>query len=143
MNKKKAPDDTRMRDLEADLMSEIATEGAGEEVATGRRHVKENSRFQQQATQDMRHLFYQQGYRRRHPERVLGQYLGVTKTTTNAGSLWEKSLIHETKKSEMPHEFKVTDETDGMANQLGVVNTALDNYKASKNKFKRMHLVGV
>lgn len=65
------------------------------------------------------------------------------KTTSSASSLWEKALLYETKRVDMPKDFRPQGDSDGMVNQMGVVSTALDNYKASKNKFQRMHLVGV
>jgi len=90
-----------------------------------------------------RALEIQQGFRRRHPSNVLNRYDGVMKTTSNASSLWEESLIHETKRVELPKDFRPKGDTEGMTNQMGIVNVALDNYKASKNKLQRMYLVGV
>ena len=113
------------------------------ELETGRRHINEGTKFQQEANKDNRTLRIQQGLRRRHPDRVLNQYDGIMKTTSSASSMWEKALLHETKRVEMPKDFRPRDDTEGMTNQMGVVTTALDNYKASKNKLQRMHLIGV
>jgi len=85
----------------------------------------------------------QQGWRRRHPTRVLNQFKGVMSTTSSAGSKWEEALVHNTTKVELPKEFQPKDGMDGMTNQLGVVTAAFENYKASKNKLQRLHLVGV
>ena len=84
-----------------------------------------------------------QGWRRRHPTRVLNQFKGVTETTSSASSRWEEALVHGTKRVELPQEFRPHDDMDGMTNQLGLVTAALENYKASKNKLTRLHLVGV
>ena len=84
-----------------------------------------------------------QGWRRRHPTRVLNQFAGVTNTTSSASSRWEEALIHGTKRVELPEEFRPHDDMEGMSNQLGLVTAAQDNYKASKNKLQRLHLVGV
>ena len=113
------------------------------ERETGRRHINEDTKFQQQANKNNRTLKIQQGLRQRHPDRVLNQYDGIMNTTSSASSLWEQALLYETKKVEFPKEFRPRDDTDGMTNQMGVVTTALDNYKASKNKLGRMHLIGV
>jgi len=84
-----------------------------------------------------------QGWRRRHPTRVLNQFAGATNTTSSASSRWEEALIHGTKRVELPEEFRPQDDMEGMSNQIGLVSAALDNYKASKNKLGRLHLVGV
>lgn len=90
-----------------------------------------------------RALEIKQGWRRRHPQRVLSQFAGITDTTSTASSKWEEAMIHGTKRVELPKEFRPEGDSDGMSNQLGVVTAALDNYKASKQKLKRMYLVGV
>jgi hypothetical protein len=145
MNKKKAKTalngSDRSKTLEADLIGdEMAQKNM---IETGRRHVDEGTKFQQNANRADRILGISQGFRMRHPHRVLGQYDGVQKTTSTAASSYEKALLHETKRTEMPKEFKPKGDGDGMVNQVGVVSTALDNFKASKGKFARMHLVGV
>ena len=65
------------------------------------------------------------------------------KTTSTAASTWEQALLHETKRVDLPKEFRPTGDGDGMVNQVGVVTTALENFKASKGKFSRFHLIGV
>lgn len=133
--------DERRTQLETDLIGEDLTPTA--EIETGRRHVYEKSQFQSNANRLDRRFQQQQGFRRRHPDRVLGQYDGIMKTTGKSASLWEKAMIHETERHEMPQEFRPTDDSEGMTNQVGLVTTALLNYKASKEKFSRMYLVGV
>lgn len=90
-----------------------------------------------------RTLDIKQGWRRRHPERVLNQFTGVNSTTSSASSKWEEALLYGTKRVELPKEFHPDGDLSGMSNQLGVVTAALDNYRASKEKLKRMYLVGV
>ena len=141
MNKKTGGIDDKRAQLEADLIGEEL--GMRQEMETGRRHVNEGTKFQQTANRANRSLAIQQGVRRRHPHRVLNQFDGVMKTTSSAASTWEQAMTHETKRVEMPKEFRPRDDSEGMVNQLGIVSTALDNYKASRGKFQRMHLVGV
>ncbi len=131
----------RRTQLEKDLIGDELS--AKSEVETGRRQVQEPSKFQQAATRDNRMLAISQGFRQRHPNRVLNQFDGVMSTTSAAAMTWEQALIHDTKRVEMPKEFRPSKDTDGMVNQVGVVTTALDNFKASKGKFSRMHLVNV
>lgn len=125
--------DSRTAQLEADLIgNELNDETAdiGKDRVT-RPNVKGRA-FQ-----------IQQGWRRRHPNRVLNQFKGVMDTTSSASSKWEESLIHDTKRVELPQEFQPKEGMDGMTNQLGIVTAAFENYKASKNKLQRLHLVGV
>jgi hypothetical protein len=138
---KKPSVDSRRAGLEADLIGEELE--LKTELETGHRHVNEGSKFQKRINRQNKMLQIQQGFRRRHPNRVLNQYQGIMKTTSSASSLWEKALLYETKRVDMPKDFRPQGDSDGMVNQMGVVSTALDNYKASKNKFERMHLVGV
>jgi hypothetical protein len=134
--------DGRRKALEASLMSETANANIGG-IETGRRIIHENSNFQRKATRDAKALRITQGLRYRHPDRVLHQFKGVTSTSSESASLWEKSLIDQTKRVEMPKEYSVSGDAGGMVNQMGIVSVALDNYKASKNKFSRLHLVNV
>lgn len=90
-----------------------------------------------------RALEIKQGWRRRHPQRVLNQFAGIADTTSSASSKWEEAMIWGTKRVELPEEFRPEGDSDGMSNQLGIVTASLDSYKASKEKLKRMHLVGV
>ena len=113
------------------------------ELETGRRHVNEGTKFQQDANRVNRQLEISQGFRRRHPKRVLNQFDGIMKSTSSAAMSWEQAMTHETKRVDMPKEFQPRDDSDGMVNQMGVVTTALDNYKSSRGKFERMHLIGV
>jgi len=141
MNKKTGGADDKRALLEADLIGDEMVRR--QEMETGRRHVNEDNKFQRTANRSNRSLAIQQGVRRRHPHRVLNQFDGVMKTTSSAALTWEQAMTHETKRVDMPKEFRPRDDSDGMVNQMGVVTTALDNYKASRGKFQRMHLVGV
>lgn len=112
-------------------------------IETGRRHIEEDSRFQKNATRTTNSLRIKQGTRYRHPNQVLNNFKGVTSTSSQSASLWEKSLIDSDKRVGIPKEFQVSGDSDGMVNQMGIVSVALDNYKASKQKFSRLHLVNV
>ena len=133
--------DSRRAELEADLIGDEAMHNS--ELETGRRHVNEGTKFQRDANRKNRHFQIQQGLRRRHPGRVLNQFAGVYKSTSHAKNQWEQALLYETKRVDLPKDFRPKGDTDGMVNQIGLVTTALENYKSSRGKFERMHLVGV
>jgi hypothetical protein len=123
------------------LIGEVLDEQQQRE--TGRRTVKEGTPFQRSADKQNRMFQIRAGFRRRHPTDVLSNYSGVASSTTEASEMWEKSLLHETEKVDMPKEFKPKSEMQGLSNQLGIVTTAEANFKNKKNKLERMHLVGV
>ena len=77
-----------------------------------------------------------QGVRRRHPNRVLHQFQQVALETSNAETSWEKALMHEQTRTTIPEEYKAKD-SDMLVNQMGLVTTALDNFKKSKEKLVR------
>tara|TARA_R110000851_G_scaffold286630_6_gene440485 strand:+ start:3019 stop:3453 length:435 start_codon:yes stop_codon:yes gene_type:complete len=138
---KKPEVDSRRAALEASLLEEDESENRMG-IETGRRHVEENSKFQRKQTRDGRALRIKSGLRRRHPGNSLNRFSGMNATSSQSASLWEKALLHETKRVDMPKEFRVVGDSDGMVNQMGIVSVALDNYKASKQKFSRLHLIG-
>ena len=112
----------------------------GDELETGKSRYYGRRRLQDSTEEHQQAI--QQGMKRRHPNRVLSQYDGIVNTTTEAGDLYTKSLVYETKKTEMPKDFRPKGDSDFMANQMGVVATAFTNYKASKKKLERMFTVG-
>lgn len=126
-----------MRALENDLVKQAYDQtGSSSEVESGRRVV--NSA----ATAPELQSVVRTTHKRRHPKRVLGQYEGVQKTQGEAGNLWTKALLQETKRTDLPQEYRPNSTLDGLSNQLGVVQTAYKNYKNSKNKMDRMFVVG-
>ena len=128
----------RRQALENELVAEVANQA--NEVGIGRDVVKTKP-FSRKHAKANRQFMIQQGKRRRHPRRVLAQFAQIVKETSNAESAWEKALMHEQKRVEVPQEYKVSDE-EMVANQSGLVTTALDNYMRSKGKFERSTLVG-
>ena len=89
-------------------------------------------------------FYVTQGRRMRHPDMVLHNFETVTAGTDDAETTWEKAMMHEQERQSIPKEYQYEGEDKGMvASQLGVVTTALDNYKRSKDKLQRSHLVGL
>ena len=74
--------------------------------------------------------------------KVLSNFSTITNQTSNAESLWEKALMEDQERVEIPTEFKATD-AHMMVNQMGLAKTALDNFTKSKGKFNRQYISGV
>jgi Fe-S cluster assembly scaffold protein SufB len=129
---------SRRKELEDELVGDIIDKK--QEVETGK-YENTHTKYSRQATKSNRIFQIRQGRRRRHPDRVLAQFGQIVKETENASSAWEKALMHEQQRVEVPQEYKAKD--SGMvANQVGLVTTAMDNYIKSKGKFERVAPVG-
>lgn len=129
---------SRKSELEGELTGQIMQQK--QEIETGK---YENMRtgLSRRATSTNRRFQISQGKRRRHPDRVLNQFQTIKDETSNANSAWEKALLHDQQRIEIPQEYRARD--NGMvANQMGLVTTALDNYTKSKHKLERVAPVG-
>jgi hypothetical protein len=128
----------RRTQLEDDLVGQIIDKK--QIVETGK-HENETTVYGKQQREINKIFQIKQGRRRRHPDRVLAQFKQIVDQTENASSAWEKALMHEQQRVEVPQEYKAGD--SGMvANQVGLVTTALDNFMKSKSKFERVAPVG-
>lgn len=129
----------RRTELEKELIGDITDE---QTVAETGRYEHTNDQYTKASHKQNRRFAIQVGVRRRHPEKVLSQYHEINKGTESAQSQWEKALIHEDQRVEVPEEYKIK-QHDMIANQMGLVGIALDNYVKSKGKFSRTQIVGV
>lgn len=127
--------------LEERLMGKIIANQ--DEIDTGTRKVREPSRWQRKATRRTRGLSIKQGTRRRHPNQVLHNFATVSHDTKAVESQWEKALTDETDRQALPTEFEWKPDTALMANQMGLVKTAMSNFAKSKYKLSMQLPVGV
>lgn len=136
MNKRPA---SRRTELENELTGKITDQASL--VETGKDEKKDDA--YSRTVERRNHLFnIQQGHRRRHPQRVLERYNAINDTTESAETTWEKALMHEDNRIDLPEVYKPSDH-EMVANQMGLVSAALDNYAKSKGKFTRSQVVGV
>lgn len=97
--------------------------------------------WQAQALKGKRRMVIRQGFRRRHPYKVLNQFAIVAQGSTNPTEHWEKAMLDDTERTELPEWYKKVN-SEGYANQVGLVQTAFKNYQASKNKLSGGVLIG-
>ena len=116
-----------------------------QDIATGRPQPVESQQLPLKASARAknRHFQIKQGKRRRHPYRTLNQYTALQNTTSNAAQHWEKTMMYENQRAQMPREFKTSGLDGGMTTQMGIATLALENYTKSKEKLMRMYLAGV
>ena len=104
MNKRPAGVTARTQ-LEKELTATI--ENQSQAVETGKVRNTTNKYHRENIDAYLKFAI-KQGKRRRHPDRVLSQYAQIVKETTNADSVWEKALMHEQERVEVPEEYKVS-----------------------------------
>lgn len=114
-----------------------------DEIETGMRKVRENSKWQGYAKKRTTRMGIRQGLRRRNPKSVLHNFAAIQKTTTKAESTWEKSLTDENDRQKLDKEFHWKGDNTLMANQMGIAKAAADNFNRSKFKLERAYIVGV
>ncbi len=114
-----------------------------DEIDTGTRKVREPSAWQMSAQRKTTFLGIRQGKRRRNPANVLNSYKVIADQTTNAQSVWEKSLLEENEKQKLPIEYSTKPDTSLLTNQFGVANTSFNNFTKSKYKLDKLHVRGV
>jgi hypothetical protein len=131
----------RAQILERELMR--STIAGQDEIDTGRRKVREKSKWQLNATERNNGFYIRQGVRRRHPEHVLNNFKAIADTTTASESTWEKALTQENERVMIDPDYKPKADADLMATQLGLVTPALSNFANSKYKLEQTMLVGV
>lgn len=128
-----------MRDaLEKDLIGEIISSQSN--VESGR---DVTPKTQSQQTNEKRTKSFEtlQGVRRRHPGFVLSQFAGIAQTNDTPYSNWEKAMEEENEKSSLSKVY--SSQGDQMAVQLGLVQTANENFKKSKEKLSTFMLSSV
>ncbi len=139
-NKSSGTANARLTQLEQELTGEAAQLN-NSDTHTGQRNVDDP--FDQRVAKDSTMFSMQQGFRRRHPNQVLGRYAGLITTTDNTSTVVEAAMQHEHVRSEIPKEYKPSAISTGLSTQYHVSEIALKNYKQSKHKLSNMHLVGI
>lgn len=117
------------------------TSSASINADAGRDVTTELTPWQKQALGTQTRMVIRQGFRRRHPHRVLNQFTAVVQGSTNPTEQWENAMIEDTERAELPEWYKKTNNA-GYATQIGLVQTALQNFKKSKHKLTSGHLIG-
>ena len=102
--------------LENELMAQEINQ-MQQDVATGQAKPVESQALRRGAQRRNRHFMIKQGKRRRHPYRTLNQYHTLQNTNSDAKQHWEKTMMYENKRAQMPREFKTSGLDAGMTTQ--------------------------
>lgn len=87
-------------------------------------------------------LAIQQGFRRRHPAKLLSNYSSTVFNGPNPRFKWEDAMRRSEHLTQIPEYYKRAGD-DRLANQLGLVETAYKNYKKSQARLSVSTPVGV
>jgi hypothetical protein len=140
MNKKTSGNKSLKEGLEKELMGDILS---AKQNVDGGRDVEGGNRSSKARLRSNRMFAISQGYRRRHPASVLQQYSVVVGSTDSGQSSWEEAMVHENERVEMDPVYTDLNESQQVVTQVGLVQTALRNFRKSKQKLSSLHANGV
>jgi hypothetical protein len=132
----------KTRRLEAELtrndnrLSSHYSVEAGRDIQTGL------TRWQKMALGNQEQFAIRNGFRRRHPNHVLGQFGAAVKTNTAPKEKWMQYMVEEDKRHSLPETTKKA-RNEYAVNQLGLAETAVKNFVESREKLNAITLVGV
>lgn len=140
MNKQDA-NHARVTELEEDLIAGV--DDRENEIDTGRAKVHQNTKEKRTLRNANRRFSIQQGVRRRHPNRVLHDFAVQAGSTSHAETVWEQALAEENERQNIGKIYKVQGDVSLLTTQMGITQTAQNNFRSSQPKLSRQHLVGV
>ncbi len=132
----------KQKALEEELSTKQTKVSSSYSVEAGRDVQTDLTPWQRQALGSQDLFAQKQGFRRRHPSKMLNEYAGVVKTTTNPKMKWEEHIAAENERVQLPETTK-KGRNIYAANQMGLVETALENFVKSKEKLNAIVAVGV
>lgn len=132
----------RTKALEDELSTKNTTVQSTYSVEAGRDVQTDLTSWQKQALGSQDQFAQKQGFRRRHPSRMLNEYAGVVKTNTNPKMKWEQFIEAENERVQLPETTKKARNVY-VSNQMGLVELALQNFVNSKQKLNAIVAVGV
>lgn len=128
--------------LEDELSTKNTQTQSTYSVEAGRDVQTDLTSWQKQALGSQDQFAQKQGFRRRHPSKMLNEYAGVVKTNTNPKMKWEQYIDAENERVQLPETTKKSRNVYA-ANQMGLVELALENFVQSKQKLNAIVAVGV
>lgn len=128
--------------LEEELSKKNAQTSSTYSVEAGRDVQTDLTSWQRQALGNQQQFAVKQGFRRRHPSHMLNQFAGIAKTNTSPKMKWEQYIEAENERVQLPETTKKGRNVYAN-NQMGLVETAFENFVKSKQKLNAIVAVGV
>lgn len=98
--------------------------------------------WQKQALQSTEAFAIKQGFRRRHPGKLLSSYASALFNDNNPRTKYEDAIRRSEDTTTLPEYYKRGGD-ERVANQLGLVETAYKNFSKSRNRMAITSPVGV
>jgi hypothetical protein len=138
MNKHPTSDNSRVQELESELLGEIYDQTQVAE--TGTRNVQDQTTSDMRVNAGQRAFHIKQGKHLRHPEQVLHRFDAIKDTTQSIRHAYEQALVDSTDRYELPEEYQFKGEDDGMmVDQIGIAEVARRNFASSQGLLGRLH----
>ena len=138
MNKKEESDNSRVQELESELLGEIYEQSKVAE--TGTRNIQDQTLSDMRVNAGQTAFHIKQGKHLRHPEEVLHRFDAIKDTTQSIKTAYGQALIDSTDRYELPEEYQYKGEDDGMlVDQLGIAEVARRNFASSQGLLSRLH----
>lgn len=99
--------------------------------------------WQLQALGNKERFAIKQGFRRRHPSKLLSSYSEALFNGPNPRTKYEDAIRRSEKITEIPEYYKRATQDERVANQLGLVETSYKNYMKSRQRMQISTPVGV
>jgi len=129
--------------LEAELTTKTKRISNTYSVDAGRDVQTDLTPWQKAALGNQEQFAIRNGFRRRHPSKLLNQFGAIVKTNKNPKLKYEEFIEAENERCELPEYAKKARNNDMIPNQMGLVETAFQNFVKSKEKLSAMVPVGV
>ena len=142
MNKRpQAYTNPRIAALEKELQDDNYTRQSTFSVEAGRDVQTDLTTGQRSALNSTRSFLLRQGHRRRHPLNTLSSYAGLVKTNVNPKEHYAQYMNEMHERVQLPDIVKKA-RNEYSPNQVGLVQTATENFAKSKQKLSSMIPVG-
>lgn len=132
----------KTRELEEELTQKAHKTSSTYSVEAGRDVQSDLTPWQKQALGSKDRFAIKQGFRRRHPSLLLNQFAGIAKTNLAPKMKWEQFVEAENERVQLPETTKKA-RNEYASNQMGLVETALQNFAKSKEKLNAIVAIGV
>lgn len=143
MNKRtRAYTNPRVAALERELQADGINKQSTFSVEAGRDVQSDLTTGQRRLLGSTTAFMTKQGYRRRHPLNALSEYAGLARTNVTPRTRYEQFMQETHERVQLPEIVKKS-RNEFSPNQMGLVETATENFAKSKQKLSALIPIGM
>ncbi len=132
----------RVAALERELQADGIQKQSTFSVEAGRDVQSDLTKGQRKLLGATTQFMTKQGFRRRHPSNALSQYAGLARTNTSPKTRYEQFMLETHEHVQLPEIVKKS-RNEFSPNQMGLVETATQNFAKSKQKLSALIPIGM